>query len=275
MKHTSGPSISALIIAHNESSMIEACIDTVSWCDEVLLIDCGSTDDTAALAESKGAKVISFNHPSFSRLREEALKRSSGNWVFYLDADERVTPTLAKEIQVSIETKRAAVLQMRRSNIYFGTHLAHGGWGDDAVTRVFERTALLGWYGEIHESPKYSGAVVALNAPLVHLTHRSVVSGLNKSARWTPMEAKALYDAGAPPVTFLTLLRKGGMEFVRRVIIKKGYQDGLTGLVEATIQAINRVLVYMQVWELQQRPPIAERYQKIEQDIANQWNHGA
>ena len=97
------------------------------------------------------------------------------------------------------------------------------------------------------------------------------MSGLLKTAAWTPIEAQELYKSGIQPVTLLTLLRKGFMEFLRRGFLKQGYKDGMTGLVEAVIQGINRVLVYIQVWELQQQPSIPERYQKKEAEILSLW----
>lgn len=269
------PTISALVIAHNEEVMLGSCLDCLQWCDELLVIDCGSTDATALIAEQHGAKVISFSHPSFARLREEAAKRSTGDWLLYIDADERVSQTLAKEIQVNIETGTGTVFSLLRSNHYFGQQLEYGGWGSDVVHRLFARDSLQGWYGDIHESPRFTGQVIQLKAPLIHLTHRSVADGLYKSARWTPLEAKALFEAQIPPVTFLTLLRKGTMEFLRRAFLKKGYRDGLTGMIEALIQGINRMLVYMQVWELQQKPPISDRYAKLEEEIKAGWKSSA
>lgn len=266
-------SISALIIAKNEEAMIENCIKSVGWCSEVIVIDDGSVDDTREIAESLGAHVISFKHDSFSRLREEALKRAKSEWVFYIDSDERVTPTLAKEIQVMIETTNASAFRVQRDNIFFGKKLKAGGWTDDWVERVFKKSELKGWFGEVHESPEYEGDLVDLKTKLIHFTHRDTVSGLIKTASWTPMEARELYKAGVANVTLFTLLRKGFMEFFRRGILKKGYKDGMTGWVEAVIQGINRVLVYIQVWELQQKPSISEKYQKKEEEILSLWKN--
>ncbi len=265
------PTISCLIIARDEELMIAACISTVLWCDEILVIDTGSVDKTAQIAERFGAKVIAFSHPSFSRLREEALKRSNCDWVMYLDADERITPQLAKEIQVNIETQSAEIMAFNRRNVHFGHELDYGGWGEDVVERVFKRSAILGWSGEIHESPRFEGKAVVLKAKLAHFTHRDIVSGLFKSARWTPLEAKQLAAAKIPEVRLGTILRKGVMEFVRRAIFKKGYLDGQTGLVEALVQAINRMLVYLQVWEFQQKPTAAELYKQKELEIKKSW----
>jgi glycosyltransferase involved in cell wall biosynthesis len=272
MNSPTTPAITAVILARNEEAMIAACIDTIRWCTEIIVLDDGSTDDTAKIAESKGASVISFSHRSFSRKREEALKRVKTGWVFYIDADERVTPTLAKEIMVHVETHAAVAFRVLRTPIYFGTMLHHGGWESDYVTRVFQKSALHGWHGEVHESPEFTGPEITLKTPLVHLTHRDTISGLYKTASWTPIEAEELYKSGVAPVTFGTLLRKGSMEFVRRIVLKRGFKDGMVGLVEASIQAINRVLVYIQVWEKQQKPPIEKRYQQIEAEIAESWS---
>lgn len=266
-------SISALIIAKNEAAMIVSCIKSVAWCKEIIVIDDGSIDETREIAESLGAKVISFKHDSFARLREEALKRAQFEWVFYIDADERVTPTLAKEIQVMIETSDAKVFRVKRENIYFGRKFSGGGWQDDWVERVFFKEALVGWSGQVHESPQFTGTSVDLKTKLIHFTHRDVVSGLLKTAAWTPMEAEELFKAKVPTVTFFTLIRKGCMEFFRRAILKKGYQDGMAGLVESLIQGINRILVYIQVWELQQKPSIPELYQEKEKEIERLWKN--
>jgi glycosyltransferase involved in cell wall biosynthesis len=267
----SKPSISALVIAKNESEMIGACLKTLSWCNEVLVLDSGSTDNTREIAETFGARVISFKHQSFSRLREEILKRAKSDWVIYVDADERVTPTLAKEVQVAMETTSAVALELARDNIHYGRLFKAGGWQNDVVTRVFKKSELQGWQGDIHESPVYKGSSFRLNTPLMHLTHRNVVDGLRKTSEWTPMEAAQL-AAEIPLVSFGTIARKGLMEFIRRAILKRGYQDGMPGLIESLTQAINRMLVYMQVWELQQKPPISKRYEAFEAEIEDQWD---
>lgn len=263
--------ITAIIITKNEESMIEHCLETLSWCNEIIVIDDTSTDKTAAIAENFGAKVISFSHPSFGRKRQEALKRAKSEWIIYIDADERVTPKLAKEIQVNIETHSADVFALHRDNIFYGKKLAYGGWQQDILERIFHKASIQGWSGDIHESPVYSGAKKELHSPLIHLSHRDTVSGLLKSAAWTPMEAKALANSNIPKVTFLTIMRKSVMEFIRRVIQKKGYKDGETGLIEGLIQAINRALVYIQVWEMQQKPSLDEIYELKEKEISNLW----
>lgn len=267
------PKITAIILTYNESTMIEGCLNTLNWCDELLVIDHNSTDETAQKAEALGAKVVGFAHPSFARRRNEAIKHASGDWLFYIDADERVTPTLAKEILVHTETGEASALRFRRKNYLYGHLFKHGGWENDWVTRVFKKADFKEWQGDIHESPLFNGAVEELHSALIHFTHRSTEDNLRKSANWTKLEAELIYKSGIKPVTLLTIFRKGIMEFLRRAFFKKGYRDGLAGLIEALVQGMNRMMVYIQVWELQQKPDLPERYQHQEKTIQTLWRN--
>jgi len=263
--------ITAIIIAKNEEEMLVNCLETVRWCDEILVIDNNSIDKTAQLAEANGARVVSAKSNNFSELRNEGLKKSKTDWVFYLDADERVTPKLAQEIQVHVETNDAQVLRLKRQNIYYGQLVTHGGWGEDLLERVFMRSALKTWQGQVHESPEYTGQAITLHQELVHLTHRNTRDNLLKSADWTLIEAKLLYEAKSPEVKILTLFRKTIMEFVRRLVFKKGYQDGPVGWIESMVQGMNKFLVYLQLWELQQKPTLPEQYQQAEKEIVELW----
>lgn len=265
------PTITAVIIAKDEAKMIANCIETLRWCDQVLVIDNGSSDNTEEIAIELGAKVVSFASDNFSQLRNKAFSFVKTDWLFYVDADERVTPNLSKEILVHMETDSASALIVQRENINYGHQMTAGGWQNDQLTRVFKRSSLQNWHGRIHESAKYSGEAKQLHHPLIHLTHRNTIDGLLKSAHWTPMEAELLYKSNIKPVTLMTLIRKGLMEFIRRGILKKGYQDGMVGWIEAIIQGFNRVLVYIQVWELQQDPSIADKYQQKELEIVDLW----
>jgi glycosyltransferase involved in cell wall biosynthesis len=264
-------SITAIIIAKNEEIMISGCIKTLGWADQVLVIDNGSTDQTAAIAEGLGANVIFFEHSSFARVRNEALNHVKTDWLVYIDADERVVPTLAKEILVNIETATAPVMSLVRKNVCYGQEFKAGGWKNDVVIRVFTRQALKQWQGRVHETPEFNGTLTQLHTPLVHLTHRNTTEGLQKSIAWTSIEAQLLHKAGIPPVNFLTILRKGVMEFIRRAILWKGYQDGLPGVIEALIQGINKMLVYIQVWELQQSPSLEEQYRHHDIELLKLW----
>lgn len=263
--------ITALIIAKNEEKMIQACLETLSFCQKIILIDDGSTDQTVPIAESYNCQVVSFSHQSFAKLREKALSIVKTDWLFYIDADERVVPALAKEILLHIEKDDCQAMAINRENICYGQKFSFGNWQNDFVSRVFKKESLLGWQGDIHESPIFQGKSINLQHKLIHLTHRSTQENLLKSASWTIKEASTLAAASVKNIDFLTILRKGFMEFYRRAIKFQAYKDGMAGIIEALVQAINRMIVYIQVWELQQKPSIKAKYEKEEQEIKNLW----
>lgn len=264
------PTITAIVIAKNEAQMLANCLETLKWCDEILVVDHESSDTTPEIAHRLGARVVHATG-SFADVRNEGLRLCKSDWVLYIDADERVIPDLAKEIRKVMEQPQDSAYALSRSNILYGHSMKHGGWEKDVIVRLFQREKLKQWAGEIHEHAEVTGTTGILETQLLHLTHRSIVQGLLKTAEWTPLEAQLLFESQVPPVKLATLLRKGILEIFRRVILRQGYRDGLVGWVEGIVQGINRVLVYMQVWELQQRPSLPERYQKYEETVAELW----
>jgi len=253
--------------------LIANCIETLRWCDQILVVDNGSSDATAGLAAKLGAQVMIVQSQDFAQIRNEGLKKAHADWVFYIDADERVMPNLQQEIQVHIETTQASALRMNRHNIMYGRHLSRGGWQYDYVTRVFRKKMLERWTGKVHESPIFKGELATIHSPLIHLTHRNTRDGLIKTTDWTAIEAELLLAAHAPRVSALTLIRKPALEFIRRYFLRAGYKDGMEGFVEALVQAMNKFLVYLQLWELQLKPSLNERYIQVEEKIAKAWDY--
>lgn len=267
----SNKTISVIIIAKNEENMIANAISSVPFAAEVIVVDSGSTDNTVDIAKREGAKVVEARGGNFAEWRNHGLSRSQGDWILYLDADERVTPKLAQEIQDTIRFTSNTSFALPRHNIHFGKWMQYGGWQNDLLVRLFLRSALKKWEGEVHESAVTIGETGTLKEPLVHLTHRNLADGLKKSVVWTDIEARLLLEAHTPRVTPLTLVRKTSMEFLRRLIFKKGYKDGMEGWVESMQQAMNRFFVYERLWELQQHPNLEERYDRFEKEILKMW----
>lgn len=264
--------ITAVVIAKDEEVMLPGCLKCLQWCDEILVIDNGSLDQTLAITEKFGASSISFQHTSFAKLRSEALKRIKTPWIIYIDADERVTPALAREILVNLETNGdAAAFNLCRTNVFYGKILTAGGWEKDILPRVFKFDKLTGWQGDVHESPIFEGAVVNLQQPLVHFSHRRTTDSLLKTAAWTQIEAKLLFESNLPQVKISTLLRKGFGEFFRRIWVWKGYRDGDVGWIEAIVQGINKILIYLQVWELQRKPTLSQTYEALDKQTQEIW----
>ncbi len=269
---TSKQTISAVIITKDEEAMIANCLASLRFTDEIIVVDSGSSDNTVGIANREGTKIIQVTGGSFKDWRNAGMDASTMDWILYIDADERVTPKLADEIVKSIQFTSNAAYALARNNIHFGKWMEHGGWEEDKIVRLFKRSHLKKWSGDVHESASVEGVVGLLQEPLAHLTHRNIRDGLIKSYTWTDIEAKLLLDAGTKPVKPFTLVRKFLMEFIRRLIIKKGYKDGMEGWIESFQQAINRFFVYERLWELQQKPSLDERYQAIEKEIVRSWN---
>jgi glycosyltransferase involved in cell wall biosynthesis len=268
---SSRKTLAAVIITKDEEKMIANCIASLQFCDEVVVVDSGSEDNTVEIARREGALVVAAPSGSFKDWRNKGKDAVSSDWILYIDADERVTPALADEIERTIQFTSTAAFALHRNNIHFGKWLEHGGWEQDSIVRLFKRANLVHWEGDVHERAIVDGVIGELKEPLVHLTHRNIKDGLVKSTTWTDTEARLLFEAGTKPVKPFTLVRKFLMEFFRRLVFKKGYKDGMEGWIESFQQAINRFFVYERLWELQQKPSVDDRYQRIEKEILHMW----
>ncbi len=156
---------------------------------------------------------------------------------------------------------------MPRKNYWWGEEFTTLGANPDYVTRLFNKSKLLKWKGIIHESPEINGTVGTLQQQLIHLTHRDLFSGLRKSFSWTKMEARLLYQAHHPPVTWWRLAKVTMEMFIKKYFGQSGWKQGTPGFIESVVQAWNRFMVYEQLWEMQQKPSLQERYQQIDNKL--------
>jgi len=245
--------LSIIVIARNEEKMIADCLQSASWADEIILVDTGSTDKTLAIARQYRPKIIRLKAEKleYARWRNRGLKEAQGDWVFYLDADERITPSLRAEIRKVIKTTKKTAFAVPRRNFYFGREMHYGGAWPDYVKRLFKRDKLRRWQGRLHEEPVFEGKLGHLREALIHLTHRDLSSMLAKTSRWSKIEAELLYQAGHPPVTWWRILRIMGSEFWRRGIKLQGWRDGTFGWIEVIFQVFSRFVTYARLWEMQ------------------------
>jgi len=255
--------ISVIIIAKNEAAMIGDCLQSAAWADELILVDNGSTDQTVELARRHGARVLAMPtpKPAFSQLRNLGLEKARGHWLLYLDADERITPELKKEVRKVISQKLSAksyqpktvVYEIPRRNFYLGQEVHYGGAWPDYVKRLFFKNTLQRWERDLHEDPVFAGQMGTLRAPLVHLAHRDLSSMIAKTSEWSQIEANLLFQSGHPPVTWWRLLRPMLTEFWQRGVVKQGWRDGPIGWIEVIFQAFSRFITYARLWEMQQK----------------------
>lgn len=264
--------LTIVIIAHNESTNLRQLLPLLAFAGRVMVIDNNSTDETAKVAQRYKADYFFCNKKSFAAVRNFALGYVKTPWLFYLDADERVTPQLAKEIAQNLRQPDTVALTLQRQNWCYGEKLTAGGWDRDFVTRIFRLDHFRKWQGDIHESPLFNGEAMLLRQLLWHFTHRDTATNLRKSASWTIKEAALLAASPATPVvTPKVIWRKFLLEFYRRYYRDRGRIDGRVGFVESFVQALNRALVYIQVWELQQQPSLPEKYTRQEDKLTQLW----
>ncbi|MGA2968064.1 MAG: glycosyltransferase family 2 protein [Candidatus Levyibacteriota bacterium] len=242
--------ISGIIIAKNEEKMIGETLESLSFCDEIIVIDNGSVDKTKEVAEKKGAKVYEIRTNDFSELRNFGLSKAENDWVLYLDADERINDELKNSIKDIIEsdTKYAAFF-LRRKNFYFGKH----EWPQiEKLERLFKKEKLKEWKGMLHESPVVDGEIGKIDKGFIlHFTHRDLESMLNKTIQWSTQEALLRYNSGHPQMTWWRFPRVMLTAFLNSYIKQGGYKAGATGVVESMYQSFSMFVTYAKLWELQ------------------------
>ncbi len=242
--------LSGIVIAKNEERMIGDCLVSLEFCDEVTLVDSGSTDSTIQIAKEHGARMVRTAGSDYSQFRNDGLKAAKGNWVLYLDADERITPLLKNEI-LKVVHGPDVVYQIPRQNIYLGREMHYGGWGHDLVIRLFPKKLLKGYSGVLHEQPKFSGDLRTLSQSMTHFSHRDLSSMLEKTLVFTAYEAQLRLKTHHPQVTPWRFVRVMLTEFYYRFIKLSAWRDGVEGIIDGLFQVFNTFIIYARVWESQ------------------------
>lgn len=256
--------LSVVVIARNEEEMISDCLKSIDWLDEIIVVDTGSTDKTVEVANNLADKVIKlpFKGYRFSEWRNRGLEEAKGSWVFFIDADERVTGQLKEEILHIINrwqeviTKRDYQWQINafaipRRNFYLGKEVKFGGAWPDYVKRLFLKSAMKSWHGDLHEDIQFEGTLGKLEHPLLHYTHRDLASMMDKTIDWTEIEANLLFQTGHPPVVFWRIFRMMGTKFWERVVKQQAWRDGTVGWINALFEVFNTFIIYARLWEKQ------------------------
>jgi glycosyltransferase involved in cell wall biosynthesis len=259
--------LSIIIITHNNQAIIKDCLKTAQAADEIIVVDDHSTDDTVKLSQAYTKKIFPHSLKTFAAQRSWGAKKASGDWLFFLDADERLSAKLFQEIKKTIVSTSHSAFRLKRQNYFLGRLMRHSGFWPDWQTRLFKASSFQGINGSSHEEYRYQGCLGSLTQPLIHLADRRVIIGLRKSILWTKPEAEALFRAGHPPVTWWRLLKVIFQEFFRRYFKQQGWRDGYPGLTEALTQSFNQFFIYQQLWELQHQEEINQRYQQLEKEL--------
>ena len=229
--------LSACVITYNEADRIEACLRSVAFCDELIVVDAHSTDVTRALASALGACVIERDWPGFRSQKEFAVSAASHDWVLCIDADERVSESLRGEIEAARAQGFAghSGWSIPRITDYFGRFLRHGNAYPDRLVRLFDRRRG-GWRGnEVHENTKVSGMIGRFRGHLEHFSYRSLSDHEKRMQNYAELMADVLYKKGKR-VSIIKVWVNPTWRFVRGYFLRLGILDGWRGLMFAIIE---------------------------------------
>lgn len=242
--------LSVLIITKNEEELIADCIKSIKdIADEVIVLDANSTDKTREIAEKLGAKVVVNKFIDFADQRNFGFRQSQGDWVLYLDSDERATEEFRCDLKSTIssydENSQIGGYYIKRKTYFYGKD-----WGlTDKVQRLFNKKNFIEWVGVLHETPKIKGDFGEISAPVLHYTHRDLSLMVDKTNEWSKFEADLRFKTNHPKMNVLRFVRVMATAFFRSYIGEKGYKNGTAGLVEAMYQAFSMFITYAKLWE--------------------------
>jgi len=237
-------SLSIILITRNEAANIRDCLQSVAWADEIIVVDSGSTDETCNIAREMGAQVhVHADWPGFGPQKNRALGYAGKDWIFSIDADERVTSELRAEIEQAMRTGNADGYYCPRLSQFCGQFVHHSGWYPDYVLRLFRQGA--GKFSEslVHESVLLKGRTEKMKTPLLHYSYLITDDVERKVEQYSTAAAKQMFQSGKRSSLAGAALR-GGWAFVRTYLLRLGVLDGRAGLNIARMNARTTYLKY-------------------------------
>ena len=241
--------ISAAVICKNEERDIEACLESVSWCDEIVVVDSGSSDKTVELAQKHTDRVLHNDWPGYVAQKNFALEKTTGEWVLCLDADERCTPELRKALESAWnDEKLPSGFEVRRHTRYLDRWINHGGWYPDWKLRVVKRGEAR-WEGvDPHDKLVATGSVSRLDADIVHHTYRDFAHHIRTLNHLSDVVVEEWVKSGRKP-SLLRALFHPPVKFFECYIWKRGFLDGRAGFIIAVASAFYVFSKQTKLWE--------------------------
>ncbi len=242
--------ISGIVITCNEADNIKRCLESMSFCSELLVVDSGSVDDTAARAHELGARVIRQDWLGFGPQKQFAVEQASHDWVICIDADEWLSPELARAIEALLHAGPDAVgYSVPRRNFFLGRPMRFGGGYPDRKLRLFDRRHARWSEDAVHEQVVADGRVEALNEDLMHDTAADLDQATAKWARYASQQASAMHREGAR-AGIGQLVFNPVARFFKLYILKQGFRDGRAGFAMAVFSAFFCFFKYLQLARL-------------------------
>lgn len=243
--------ITAIILTKNEEKHIGRSLSSLSWCDEIIVVDDESTDQTVAIAKKYNAKV--FLHPlsdNFSKQRNFAMSKASSEWIFFVDADEVVSKELQYEIKEKIQDVDIDAYLLTRKDTLWGKKIHFGENGKITLIRLARKNKGK-WTGKVHEVWEISGKIGILKHSLHHYPHQTLSEFFSEINFYSTLRAEELFEQKIQ-VHWFDLILYPKAKFLQNYIFKKGFLDGLTGFILAIIMSFHSFLVRGKLWQLWQ-----------------------
>lgn len=247
------PKLSVIIITRNEENHISECLASVAWCDEIIVVDSGSTDNTIALCQSFTDKVFVIDDwLGFGCQKNRALAKATNEWVLSIDADERVTEALQQEMKQAIHDSTETAFRIPRQSRYCGRWIKHSGWVPDYVIRLFRRDCARFSDDIIHEKVQIlQGDIGTLKTPLLHYSFQSLEEVLDKINIYSSANAQKHYVQGKKS-SLTKAIFHGLWAFVRTYVLQAGFLDGREGFMLAVSNAEGTYYRYLKLMYLQE-----------------------
>jgi glycosyltransferase involved in cell wall biosynthesis len=243
--------VTVITLTLNEAHNIGPCLESVRWADEILVIDSGSTDDTIARARAYTTHVHEIEWRGYGAARNFALEKATGEWILWLDADERATPELAAEIQQILRDDPAGIdgYSIARRAYFLGRWIRHSGWYPGRVTRLFRRGKGTFSESRVHEQLRLEGTVAQTKHDLLHLTDPDLAHYMQKFNKYTTLAAQDMAAAGRKS-GLADLTVRPAFQFFKMYILRLGMLDGLEGFILAVLSSAYVFTKYAKLWEL-------------------------
>ena len=244
--------LAVITLTKNEERNIGACLESVQWADELIVVDSGSTDQTLEIARRFPTQILTVPWEGYGAARNAGIEASTADWILWLDADERATPELAAEIRQIVSTNDPSVdgYAIARRAYFLGRWIRHAGWYPSRVVRLFRRSRGRFSAHQVHERLDFSGTVRDARHDLLHFTDPNLAHYLTKSNRYTSLAASDLEAAGRP-FRVADLLVRPAFQFFKMYGLRLGLLDGMQGFILCVLSAAYVFAKYAKLWELQ------------------------
>jgi glycosyltransferase involved in cell wall biosynthesis len=246
--------ISSIVITYNEEENIRECLESLKWTDEIIVVDSNSTDRTLEIAKEFTGKITEVNELTFGEKKNLGIDSAKGEWILWLDADERITPELQEEITKLLKNKpEVDAFEINRKSYFISKFIKHCGWYPDHTIRLFKRTAGIRFdTSHVHEKVNYKGKVKRLKSEIVHYTDRDFEHYMNKLNSYTTLSAKDLFAKGKN-TSVIDIIFRPVFTFFKMYFLKLGFLDGFIGLVLCTLSGVHVFFKYSKLYYLNKR----------------------